>query len=195
MTTPAAFAALKILCQHRHSVRCFSNKPLTDDQITAIREIAQTAPYASGKKNWELLAITDRALISDLADIVDDANRLLAERVREDFSEMFLEYARNFAAFRSAPALFVPVFKVQHSLSLMLDAENREITRWERDNYVKSIAGVTMLIQLAVESLGLGACCMTGPILAETEITRRIGAKPGFEIGAVIPVGYAKGEM
>jgi nitroreductase len=105
-----------------------------------------------------------------------------------------MEYARNFAAFRTAPALFIPVFKVQHSLSLMLGEGSDEITRWERDNYVKSIAGVNMLILLASESMGLGACCMTGPLLAETEIARFLGVKRGFEIGAIIPVGYAKGD-
>lgn len=190
MNTTSEYNSLKAICQGRKSVRSFVDQPLTDDQITAIREIAQTAPYASGKKNWDLLVVTDRAVILDLAGIVSNRSMELGEQVRSDFRDMFLEYSTHFAAFESAPALFIPVFKVQPSLSLMLDGANYEILTWERDNFVKSVSGVIMLLQLAAASLGLGSCCMTGPLLAEEEIALRIGVKRGFEIGAVIPVGY-----
>ncbi len=190
MNTTSEYNSLKSICQNRKSIRCFSNQLLTDDQITAIREITQTAPYASGKKNWELLVVTDQVIIRDLAGIVRNRSRELGEQVRSDFRDMFLEYSTHFAAFKSAPALFIPVFKVQPSLSLMLEGTDDGVGRWERDNYVKSISGVTMLVQLAAASLELGSCCMTGPLLAEEEIALRIGVKRGFEIGAVIPVGY-----
>lgn len=188
------FNQLKTICTRRKSVRSFSSQPLSDEQITAIRKIALTAPYASGKKNWALLVITDRALIRELAGMVRSRSMELGEQVRDDFRGMFLEYAANFTAFESAPALFIAVYKVQPSLSLMLAEAGDEIARWERDNFVKSISGVNMLVLLAAESLGLGACCMTGPLLAEKEIARRIGVRLGFEIGAVIPVGYENDE-
>lgn len=194
VSTGAAYSGLKALCTGRRSVRQFSGRSLTAEQITAIREIARTAPYASGKKNWDLLVVTDRDLIAELAGIVRERSQELGNEVRDDFREMFAEYSMHFAAFATAPALFFPVFKVQCSLTLMLEGAEDGLRRWERDNYVKSIAGVTMLIQLAAESLGLGACCMTGPLLAEEALSRRLALKPGFEIGAVVPVGYAKGE-
>jgi hypothetical protein len=65
-------------------------------------------------------------------------------------------YARNFTFFRPAPAVFVPVFRVAPSLSLMLPEPDMEILRWERDTFAKSISCPTMLILLAAESLGLG---------------------------------------
>jgi len=187
------YDALKSICDSRKSTRSFSGQPLTDEQIFAIREIALTAPYASGKKNWELMVVTDRTVIRELAGIVAACSQEMGERVRGDYKGMFLEYAEHFTAFEYAPALFIPVFKVQPSLSLMLEGVSNEVACWERDNYVKSISGVTMLVLLAAESLGLGACCMTGPLLAEQEIARRIGVRRGFEVGAVIPVGNVKG--
>jgi nitroreductase len=195
MEKTSEFKTLKSICQRRKSIRSFDEQPLSDAQIASIRDIASTAPYASGKKNWELLVVTGRGLIRELAGIVQARSNRLSEQVREDFRGMFLEYAEHFTAFESAPALFIPVYKVQSSLSLMLEGADDEVVRWERDNYVKSISGVTMLVLLAAESLGLGACCMTGPLLAEKEIARRIGVKRGFEVGAVIPVGYPKGEI
>lgn len=184
------FDAFQNLCASRKSMRSFSDRELTGEQIAYITEIARTAPYASGKKNWELLVVTEREQIVRLADIVRQRSRELAEQVRDDYREMFQEYSGNFAAFAGAPALFLPLFRAQRSLSLMLDDTGGTIASWERDNHVKSIAGATMLIQLAATSIGLGSCCMTGPLLAEGEILRCLVIKRGFEIGAIIPVGY-----
>lgn len=194
MTFPAEYDALLTLCAARRSVREFCAQPLTPEQIAAIRAIALTAPYASGKKNWELRVVTERALIEALAKIVQWRSAQLGTQVRDDFRELFLDYAVHFTAFASAPALFIPVYKVQPSLSLMLAGGDMEVAQWERDNFVKSISGVVMLIQLAAQSLGLGACCMTGPLLAEAELAQKLGLKPGFEIGAMIPVGYPQGD-
>jgi nitroreductase len=47
-----------------------------------------------------------------------------------------------------------------------------------------------MLILLAAESLGLGACYMTGSLVAEAALAGLLAVKPGRSIGAVIPVGY-----
>jgi nitroreductase len=65
-----------------------------------------------------------------------------------------------------------------------------EISEWERDSYVKSISCVAMMILLVCESLGLGACYMTGPLIAENEISQIIKLKKGRNIGAIIPIGF-----
>jgi nitroreductase len=194
MAEDALYHSLKAVCARRRSVRRFTGRPLSEEQIGKIREIARLSPYASGKRNWELHAVTDRALIRELAEDVRSRSREIGDRVREDFREMFLEYAENFALFESAPVLFIPVFRVQRSLSIMVENPGDAVQRWERDNFVKSISCAAMLVLLAAESLGLGACLMTGPLVAEEDLARRIGVKPGLEIGAIIPVGYGEGQ-
>ena len=47
-----------------------------------------------------------------------------------------------------------------------------------------------MLVLLAAEALGLGACYMTGGLLAEHEILELITNKKDRKIGAIIPIGY-----
>ncbi len=188
------YDSLHAICSRRRSVRAFADRPLSADAIGRIREIALTSPYASGKKNWELKVVTDRAEIGALAEIVRTACREVEGRVREDFRESFRSYAENFSAFASAPALFVPVFRVQPSLSIMTAADIESIGRWERDNVVKSISCVAMLVLLAAESLDLKACYMTGPLVAERRLAARLGVRNGWEIGAVIPVGHPQGD-
>lgn len=44
-------------------------------------------------------------------------------------------------------------------------------------------------IQLAAHALGLGSCCMTGPLIAATELKTILDIRPPFELAALIPVG------
>ncbi|MCL2825416.1 MAG: nitroreductase family protein, partial [Polyangiaceae bacterium] len=120
----------------------------------------------------------------------------LSRWVRDDFRADFAVYSENFIAFASAPVILVPTYRVAFSFPPMeASAEETAFLRqWERDNAVKSIAGVTTLILLAAEAQGLGACCMTGPLLAESKIAALIGSKPGRSLAALIPVGFRKEE-
>lgn len=194
MPEEALYECLKTVCARRGSVRRFAGREVSEGLIGKIREIAGYSPFASGKKNWELLAVTDRVLIRALSDDVRLRCLEVSGAVREDFREMFQHYAENFAFFGTAPCLLVPVFRVQPSLSLMVAEPDEALKRWERENFVKSISCVAMLVLLAAESLGLGACLMTGPLLAEGEIARRLGVKKSLEIGALIAVGYEEGQ-
>lgn len=194
MAADRLYGALREICSRRRSVREFADRPLSADEIARIRDIAASAPYASGKKDWELRVVTDRAEIRALAGIVDATCRDIEGRVREDFRDSFRGYARHFSLFSSAPALFVPVFRVQPSLSILAAGAVENVARWERDNFVKSISCVAMLVLLAAESLGLKGCYMTGPLVAGAELAARLGVRNGREIGAVIPVGHPKGD-
>jgi nitroreductase len=188
------YQQLHALCHARRARRIFAPEPLAQADIERILDIAYTSPYASGKKNWEVEVITDRALLAEVAAAVETRVAEVRARVRPDFEADFAAYATQFSTFAQAPALFVPTFRIAPSLSLMVDADDDGLLRWERDNYVKSIACVGMLILLAAESLGLAACYMTGPLLAEEEIGRLIKIKRGRSIAALIPVGYRMGE-
>jgi nitroreductase len=201
MNNQNMYDALFSLCQKRCSVRSFSEKPLSAEQIEKIKAIAMTSPYASGRKHWEIIVITEKETIEKMAEIVRAQVKNFAEGIRSDYTDDFLTYAKNFSVFAEAPALFIPVFRNAPLVSLMIDGSKNndidiinkeEIAIWERDNYVKSISCVCMLILLAAESLELSSCYMTGPLLAEKSLGSLFKLKPGYSIGALIPVGYAK---
>jgi len=207
----ALYESLKTLCERRRSVRCFDPRDVSPGDIEKIKAIAYTSPYASGRRNWELMAVTDREKIGEIAGLVRARVEQLKMKVREDLRESFSGYAVNFTAFESAPLLIIPTFRISPGLSVMLSPAARafragggmntgmdmdmdadmdiDIGQWERDNYVKSISCAAMLVLLAAESLGLGGCYMTGPLLAEKEIAKLIHVKKGRSIGAIIPIG------
>jgi nitroreductase len=199
----ALYESLKTLCERRRSVRSFDPRDVSPGDIEKIKAIAYTSPYASGRRNWELMAVTDREKIGEIAGLVRARVEQLEMRVREDLRESFSGYAVNFTAFESAPVLIIPTFRISPGLSVMLSSAPNvfraggdmdmdidiDIVQWERDNYVKSISCAAMLVLLAAESLGLGGCYMTGPLIAEKEIAKLIHVKKGRSIGAIIPIG------
>jgi len=189
-----AYEQLEAICQARRARRDFAPLPLEAALIEKIQRLAQTSPYASGRKNWEVQVVTDAGVIQAMAETVQAKVDEISALIRPDFAADFAAYAENFMGFARAPTLFVPTFRVARSLSPMVAGADAALAEWERDNYVKSISCVGMLILLAAESLGLAACYMTGPLLAEAEIGRLLKVKRGRNIAAVIPVGYRTGE-
>lgn len=184
------YDALAGLCARRRSVRRFSGEPVTREDIGRILAVAKTSPYASGRANWEVVVVQDRETIAAMAKAVKVRAQELSLTIRDDMREHFADYSAKFAAFETAPLLLVPCFRMTKVLSMMQSEPEEEIVRLERDSCVKSISCVTMLILLAAESLGLGACYMTGPLLAEPALARILGLNPGRAIGAVVPVGH-----
>lgn len=200
---------LKEICDKRKSHRFFKDIRVPDDIIDKIMYIAGTSPYVSGKHNWEITVIKDREILRDIALAVKNMNSMLLNYIEDDYADGFKQYSSNFVFFENAPAVFFLNYREQQSVSIMLKKSlttdelasglsgsdlktslKADIQEWERDSYVKSISCVAMLILLAAESLGLGACYMTGPLLAEKEISQIINVKKGRRIGAIIPVGY-----
>jgi nitroreductase len=180
------------ICKVRKSTRVFEDRLVPGDMIEKIKTIARTSPYASGKKNWEIMEITDKLLLQRMAQAVKDRAGDIQNKIRTDMQAPFAAYAQSFTFFASAPVVFVPTFRVAPSLSLMHPEPGPEIIQWERDSYVKSISCVGMLILLAAESLGLGACYVTGALLAEKEIGQLLKLPKERCIGALIPVGFKK---
>lgn len=200
---------LKEICKNRKSRRTFNDVPVSDDLIEKILYIAKTSPYASGKHNWDITIINDKDVLKNIANVVRDKISLLTNYIDDEYVDGFKQYSSNFEFFENAPAVIFLDFRIQKSVSLMFKENHNEninetiinisdftsnlkneISIWERDNLVKSISCVAMMILLACESLGLGACYMTGPLIAEKEISQIINLKKGRNIGAIIPIGY-----
>ena len=185
---------LKFICERRKSIRKFSQKPVSPADIDNIKRIALTSPYTSGRQKWELTVISDKTKINKIADVVRNKVQELKGQIKEDYREEFMQYAVNFSAFETAPTLFIPTFRIAPALSVMITKGDNKIVEWERDTYVKSISCVAMLILLAAQSLELGGCYMTGPLIAEEKIGKVIKIRRGRNIGAIIPIGYPHGE-
>ena len=185
------YETLKNICVERKSCRNFSDQEISSSDIQKILDIAYTSPYASSRKNWEIQVINEKEILYQMGQSVENRVLEINKEMKEDYKNSFTQYCKNFTFFTKAPVVFVLTFRSAPSVSFMLENQlNSEIMQWEKDSFTKSISCVAMLILLAAQSLGLGACFMTGPLIAEHEILKIIKAKQGRNIGAIIPIGY-----
>lgn len=179
------------LCESRKSCRKFTPDPVADELIDQILKTAATSPYASGRKNWKIIVVRDKDLFNKLALVVNSRAERMATDMDDEMAVLFKRYIQNFTQFEAAPVLLIPVFRISLIMqSILRDRLTPNLQSWERDNAVKSISCVAMLILLAAQSLNLGACYMTGPLIAGEELSSILDLAPGQEIGAIIPVGY-----
>lgn len=187
-----AYESLLSLCEKRRSCRKFSPEDsLSETEVQQILDLAAHSPFASGRKNWKIAVITQKDIIESLAEAVQQEAEALSEEMEEESARFFLNYARSFTFFEDAPALFIPYCRESATMkSLLRDNASPEILQWDRDNLTKSLSCVAMLILLAAESLNLGACYMTGPLLAGKTLNRVLQLPENALLGAIVPVGH-----
>ncbi len=183
------------LMKKRRSIRQFTPKPLSEEIFIRLIEAARTAPSAGNKQPWRFLIVRNRDLIESAAKAVNEECLRLANLCREEFRAEFENYSTNFLQFRHAPALIIPIFRNPALLSRLLT----EMATQEEKSFLSSLEhhaaliSVSLSIQnilLMAEELGIGACCVTGPLIAEQKLTECFHLPDGWQIAAVIAVGY-----
>lgn len=185
------YAPLLELAQRRKSCRHFSAEPVSDELVGQILAVASRAPFASGRSNWKIATVRDPQVIAALSAQVRDSAAAICAQLDAEIEPFFRRYAESFTFFEGAPVLLIPYCRETSTMKSMLrDNVTPEILAWEHDNLTKSLSCAGMMILLAAESLGLGACYMTGPLLAGTALNATLGLRDNFLLGAVIPVGY-----
>lgn len=180
----------------RRSIRQFSSKKLSREMIREIIEIAITAPSASNNQPWRFFVIDDQAGIERLAQCVEARVRQIAAKVDKEFEQNFKRYGDYFVRFRQAPALIIPLYKKMQMLSNMLSTDLPENLRnniacMEFNSGIVSTSLAIQNLLLYAHASGLGASCMTGPLLAMDEIRDIIAVPPQWHIACFIPIGYS----
>lgn len=187
------YNSLLALAERRSSCRHFASDPVSEETIGQILAIASTAPFASGRSNWKIAVVREPETIAALAAHVRERAGSLADGMDENVAPFFRRYSQSFTFFEEAPVLFVPYCRETSTMkSLLRENVTEQIAAWEHDNLSKSLSCVAMMILLAAESLGLGACYMTGPLMAGESLNAMLGIRDNCQLGAIIPVGYRK---
>ena len=171
----------------RRSVRRFLPDPVPEEGIEALVEAARWAPSASNRQAYRLLLVTNPELRAALAAAVEAAARMLCAELREDMRPWGGHYAAHFTHFAEAPLLVVPIHRAGGDL-LRAAGAARGGERGEADA-LQSVAAAIQNLLLAAHTLGLGACWMTGPLVAEPALSRLLAVPRGWRISALIPVG------
>jgi nitroreductase len=119
--------------------------------------------------------------------VVEYSNSIKMENARHGF----LNYTNYFSFFNDAPCVIAVVKKPYDSITQKL------MRRYELDDSFMSstdVQGPAAAIQnllLMIHTLGYGACWMTGPLIAKTEIEKILNINTPDGLMALIPMGRA----
>ena len=150
----------------RRSIRKYLDKPVEQAKLEQIAICGINAPSGSNRQPWEICIVEDYAFIQGLTDIYKKAN---PEQVKRDpnFKNMF----------RNAPNLICVCTPANGGgeLDAGLLGEN---------------------IMLSAQSMGLGTCCLGGPVrfLLSNEKCKffldRLDIPADYKLNYIIAIGY-----
>lgn len=182
------------LVRGRRSVRRFTEQPVSAELVDQMLEAARWAPSAGNRQGWRFLVVRSRERIERMAEAVRAETAAMLEGARPEAKHGLGGYLAQFDHFVSAPVVLVPIHREGIDL-LGAAAQTRDGGDGMDRANVESIASVSAAIMnllLAAHALGLGACWMTGPLIASTALEEVLAVPDGWRIAAVIPVGYAE---
>ncbi len=171
----------------RHSIRLFTDEPVSDDHLQTILNAANMAPSAHNQQSWRFIVIKG----DKKRELVELVNSKTAEFPKS--SSVLLRMASRSIA--SAPAVVAVANTgdlIEHGTKLFqIDRERAH--DFFRTMEIQSSAAAVQNLLLAATSLGLATVWLGILFLIKDEVLELLG-EPKGEFMAVIPIGYAAKE-
>ena len=150
----------------RRSIRKYLDKPVEHAKLEIVVRAGINAPSAVNRQPWIVRVVEDQKLIADVTEVYKEANAEMVKRDK-DFKNMF----------RNAPNLICVCTPANGGGEL--DA---------------GLLGENMM--LAAQSIGLGTCCLGGPVrfLLSNNKCRffldRLDIPEGYKLNYILAIGY-----
>jgi len=181
--------ALLRLLQSRHSCRSFAPDPVDEETLQRLAEAFVLAPQAGGNRHLLCRFITDRATIQGLAARGQEAFTAFCQSIPSPFvREETARYGENFFWFHEVPVLAVVTCRNAPTFLRQL-AEHKAPLIWGGE---LSAGMSSFSLLLAAEALGLGACCLTGPLIMWREMEAFLKIPKRDSLILLIALGHKK---
>ena len=176
------------LLKSRRSIRRFTDRAVGREDIVRLLEAARWAPSNHNRQPWKFLVLEDRTQIRALAETI---GRSLAKKIKSlpaVASAYAGELAHYSTVFANAPVLIVVLHKPPASVAapLLEGLPHPELVSGEP----LSVAMAAQNLLLAAQTLELGTCVLTGPLLVQEEFTDTLNLPAGFGLTCFIAVGH-----
>ncbi len=183
-----AYEHLLGLIQARRSIRRFSDRVVSRDDLARLFEAARWAPSNHNRQPWRFLALEDKQQINRLAETVRENLAQKLKELPEVAASHIGEFTHYATCFANAPVLLVVLHKrpVSVSASLLVGIRNPELVSGEP----LSVAMAVQNLLLAAQALGLGTCVLTGPLLVPEVLVAELSLPAGHELTCLVALGH-----
>ena len=195
--TPADAPALYALLGTRRSRRRFSPAPVDRAVLERLLAAAVTAPSSTNRQPWRFTVVTQPARRRDIAAAVRArADEMKAIIARGHHAADFGDYSDFFhEPLEGAAAIVIPQYREHEDLIASFIASgggdpSRFTTSAAMQAELASTSAAVMLLLVAAQAEGLGACWMAGPMIARDEICRLCGIAPPWRMLGAVALGH-----
>ena len=174
----------------RRSVRSFTEELVSELDLKLILDAANWAPSARNQQPWRFIVIKNKKTVSTMAAEVNKKLDIIEKKAQEDKDDELLKkssrYRGPFTFFKSAPLTIAVVMTEYEGTGL---AAKVGVDASKFSSSLQSVSAAIQNFLLATHALGYGSCWMTGPLIAEPEISDILEVKKEEQIVALLPLG------
>ncbi|UUZ93859.1 nitroreductase family protein [Paenibacillus sp. P25] len=200
MTQPLtlAYEDFKTILLDRRSIRKYTERPVSVQDIREIIDCARYAPSDTNSQTWEFIAVMNREKIKEIEALTWEAlHTRAAEAEQRGLSKEARLLTKSFGpyatAFSDAPVLIVCLATPYNSKfrERIFDPVNLVDDAVWAEEGIKSSCLAAQNLMLAAHARGLATCPMTGPVLlAQDGLRQYLNIRPECQINMVIALGY-----
>lgn len=183
------FDALLAELSGRRSVRRFRPEPVPGDDMRRLLEAARWAPSPTNRQPWRFSVVRDAATRQRMCAAVESTAKAAAATVGGMLEEGMASYGAHLTAFTEAPVVVAVLLRRPSRVAARLGAGLSDNERAALGGDLPAVGAAIQNLLLAAHALGLGACWMSGPLLAAAALREALGTPPTLDLVALIPVG------
>jgi len=170
----------------RRSIRRFKPDQIPKETLDRLIEAATWAPSASNRQDWNFTVISSPEVREEMAKAVREGwGELLSKNDLGFVTDEFRSYTGNFAWFAGAPVVIVVSVRSPELFMKSLCGERASDIAGARTS--ASMAAQNLILMAHV--IGLGTCCLTGPLLAQERLKEILDMGMRRDIVCLIAVG------
>jgi len=184
----------KQVVEKRASVRQFAPDPVSADALKEMVRLAGLAPSVNNAQPWKFICVTNKELLKKMAGAVHDKLAVLLPPSGAAQNRNKVEWFSTF--FADAPAV---IAVVATDYAAVVDGvlpeglTHAQINEMRGHPDVQSMGGAVEHLLLAAVDQGLGACWLSGPLVAREELEKLLGVGQNYTLGAMVAVGKPAG--
>jgi nitroreductase len=182
--------------ENRVSIRSFTAEAVGKETLREIIRRAGMAPSINNSQPWKFLIISNKELLSKMAEGVSERINSLPAKGKEDPNSALLSRVEWFSTFfEDAPVLIAMLMKPYTSIAEQGAAiSHEEINRMRNFPDMQTAGAAVQNILLSAVDFGLGACWMSPPLVAQEKLESLLKVEQPWKLVTFVALGHPFGK-
>lgn len=187
---------LRETIENRASVRKFTGDEVSIEHLREMVRLAGLAPSINNSQPWRFIAITNRMILRNMADIVHDKIGDMLPDTDDELAKKAKLQVDWFSTFFVDTPAVIAVAKcpydaiVDHALP-KTNFTHEDVNALRGYPDIESIGASIQNLLLAAVDLGYGACWLSGPLVARDALEAELDIKSPWNLAALVAIGKA----